>query len=267
VPVPRPTNQSTPADLGLAYSTVNIPTTDGGTLEAWAVPAPTPRGIVLLFPAYASSKDSLLQPVAALHGLGYSAFLVDYRGVGGSSGNTTTLGVREAVDVAQATAYVQRTWPGQPITLYGVSLGSAAVMRAVAQEGVQPAAVILESPFDRLLTGTGHRLTAAGLPAFPLAGLLVFWGSVQQGFNGFAHNPVEYAPAIRCPALVLHGSADPRVTTAEAQAVFAALPGPKQYVEVPGATHELLIGVAPALWQGTVGQFLAQLPAAPPTQP
>jgi hypothetical protein len=45
---------------------------------------------------------------------------------------------------------------------------------------------------------------------FP-AELLVFWGGRQFGFNGFAHNPIRYAQALRCPALFQHGSKDNRV--------------------------------------------------------
>ena len=49
----------------------------------------------------------LLAPAQAFHRLGYDAILVDFRGVGGSSGNTTTLGVREAQDVAEMIKHIQ----------------------------------------------------------------------------------------------------------------------------------------------------------------
>src|SRR5207237_2938162 len=127
--------------------------------------------------------ESLLTPAAAFHEMGYAVLLVDFRGTGGSSGQETTLGVREAADVARAVDYTQHTWPARPLVLYGVSMGAAAIMRAVATEGVHPAALILESPFDRLLDTVANRFHAMGLPAFPAAGLLVFWGSLQQGYD------------------------------------------------------------------------------------
>ncbi|HMA34602.1 MAG TPA: alpha/beta fold hydrolase [Chloroflexia bacterium] len=256
VRVPRPENHHTPRDLGLAYSVRQIPI-GGEHLEAWAVPHAQARGVVLLFPGYAASKESLLAPAAAFSGLGYATLLVDFRGAGGSSGQETTLGVREATDVAQAVAYAQRAWPGRPLVLYGSSLGSAAILRAVATAGVRPAAVILESPFDRLLDTVGNRFTALGLPAFPGAALLVFWGSVQQGANGFADNPVDDAPAVHCPTLLLHGTQDPRVTVAQNAAIFAQLGGPKELVSFPGAGHAGLIQADPRLWQDHVARFLA----------
>jgi alpha-beta hydrolase superfamily lysophospholipase len=263
VTIPRPENRHTPADVGLAYEVRQIPLGVGEQLEAWWVPQAAPHGTAILFPAYASSKESLLHPTAALYARGWAALLVDFRGVGGSSGQDTTLGVREAADVARAVAYARQIGAPGPLVLYGISMGSAAVLRAVAAAGVTADAIILESPFDRLLATTENRFHAMGLPAFPAAGLLIFWGSVQQGFNGFSHNPVDYAGAVRCPALVLYGARDPRVTPAQARAVFDRLGGPKQFVTVPDAGHELLIDVNPDLWQQEVGQFLDQIGDSP----
>jgi alpha-beta hydrolase superfamily lysophospholipase len=59
-----------------------------------------------------------------------------------------------------------------------------------------------------------------GLPTFPAAQLLVFWGGVQQGFNGFRHNPAEYARSVKCPVLMMHGEHDSRVTVEQARNIF-----------------------------------------------
>jgi len=263
VQVARPRNDHTPRDVGLAYEVRRIPVGSGESLEAWWMPQTQPRGLVLLFPGYASSKESLLARAVVFHDLGYDALAVDFRGAGGSSGQDTTLGVREATDVAQAVAYARQTWPARRLVLYGVSMGSAAVLRAVAQEGVRPAAVILESPFDRLLTTVRNRFRVMGLPAFPSAELMVFWGSVQHGFNGFAHNPADYAAAVQCPALVLHGDQDTRATTAEARAVYDRLAGPKQFVDFPGAGHDVPVAGEAQAWRAPVARFLDGLPAGP----
>ncbi|HUS14914.1 MAG TPA: alpha/beta fold hydrolase [Chloroflexia bacterium] len=257
VRVPRPRNLHTPADVGLDYETHRIPVEDGGSLEGWYVPHAGARAIVLLFAGYASSKESLVSPAAALHDLGYAAFLVDFRGTGGSTGADTALGAREAVDVAHAATYAAQTWPGRPLVLYGISMGAAAVLRAIAVEGVHPAAIILESPFDRLIDTVDNRFDAMGLPSFPAAPAIVFWGSVQHGMNGFTHNPVDYARAVTCPTLLLHGERDPRVTPAQNAAVYAALPEPKRLVTFPGAGHDLLILADAAAWRAALAPFLA----------
>ncbi|NJN68699.1 MAG: hypothetical protein HC884_19335 [Chloroflexaceae bacterium] len=70
-----------------------------------------------------------------------------------------------------------------------------------------------------------HRFDAMHIPASPFAELLVFWGSVQVGYNGFAHNPIDDAERIACPTLVLHGEHDPWITQAEIESVVQRLQG------------------------------------------
>jgi uncharacterized protein len=260
VKIPRPQNRQTPRDHHLPYETRRITLPDSETLEGWFVAHPQSHGVIVMFGGYAGVKDGLLTPAATVYQLGWSSFLVDFRGSGGSSGNDTTLGMREAEDVAAAFAYATESWPDQPIVLYGVSMGSAAILRAVALAGVHPAGLILEGAFDRLLTTVRHRFHAVGAPASPAAELLVFWGSVQLGYNGFAHNPADYAAAVECPVLLMHGERDAWVTPAETHAILEQLRGPKQAVEIPGVGHEMpFVWHAPELWRRSVAQLLAQV--------
>ena len=110
----------------------------------------------------------------------------------------------------------------------------------------------------RLLTTVEHRFEVMGLPAFPMARLLVFWGGVQRGFDAFAHNPVEYAVSVKTPTLLMHGARDPRVRTAEVEAIVAGLAGPHRFVLFPNAGHESLCGHDPEKWRAAVSSFLAK---------
>jgi alpha-beta hydrolase superfamily lysophospholipase len=257
VTIPRPENRYSPADFGLPFTTQTI-TRDDGTLEAWHVPAEAPRGLVLLFHGHACSKSFLLPEAAAFCELGYDSLLVDFRGSGGSSGSVTTIGVQEADDVAAAFAYARQQWPGRRLVLFGPSMGAVAILRAVALGGVEPDAVVLECPFDRLLTTVEHRFEVMGLPAFPLARMLLFWGGVQNGFDAFAHNPVEYAARVRCPALLMHGAHDWRVRTAESMTIYAALAGPKRFELFAEAGHQSYCGKCRGRWCEVVGEFLSE---------
>jgi alpha-beta hydrolase superfamily lysophospholipase len=138
-------------------------------------------------------------------------------------------------------------------------MGAAAALRAVAHEGVAPDGLILSAPFDRLLHTVAHRFDLLGMPAFPVAHILVFWGGWQHGFDGFAHNPVDYAAAVHCPALLLHGSRDTRATPEEARRVFDRLAGPKTFHLFEGVGHESFLSRRPAEWRAEVSSFLARL--------
>src|SRR5262249_17867612 len=153
------------------------------------------------------------------HDLGFTALPIDFRGSGGSDGNTTTLGYQEARDVAAAVRYAQSRGLPAPLILYGQSMGAAAVFRSIPALGVEPDGVILESVFARMLGTVRNRFDLMGAPSFPAAELLVFWGGAQAGFSGFEHNPEEYATACTCPALVLHGAHDRRARLEEGEAV------------------------------------------------
>jgi uncharacterized protein len=256
---PRPQNRKTPQDINLRYETHHISISQHERLEAWFVPVKSPKGIVVLFPPYGASKQALLSPSQILHDLDYDTLMVDFRGAGGSSGSDTTLGIREASDVVRAIAYVRQKWPDRPIILYGASMGASAVMRAIALEGVAPVAIIIESPFDRLLHTVRHRFEAMGIPSFPASELIVWWGGWQQGIDGFAHNPVEYAKKIECPVLLMYGTRDGRVTLAEVESIFHNIRPRKQLVLFSAVGHGSLASDDPIEWKKQVQQFLLGL--------
>jgi dipeptidyl aminopeptidase/acylaminoacyl peptidase len=194
-----------------------------------------------------------------LHGLGQVVVLVDFRGSGGSGGDRTSVGYDEARDVAAAMRWARVDLRLDRPVLYGTSMGAAAVLRAVAVEGVQPRALVLEAPFDRLLTTVRHRFEAMRLPSFPGAELLLFWASVQSGFNAFQHNPVDYARRVHVPTLILHGHDDPRVTEAEARAIYDRLPAAKVIEVFPNVGHGVTGVIPPETWRDVVGRFLSAL--------
>ena len=268
----KPHNTTTPASLGLSYETVHYRGADGTEYEAWHIPAGGPpwrhwggpRGVCVMFHGYAGCKATVLREAEVVRRAGYDTFLVDFRGSGGSSGSSTTVGYREADDVAEAVKYVRRNLHPTRLVIYGRSMGAAAALRAVALGKADPDAMVLESPFDRMLTTVAHRFDLVGVPAFPLARLLVFWGGVQQGYWAFANNPVEYARSVKCPTLMMRGGHDPFVRQREAESVFNNIAGTKQLVVFDRAVHEPCVAVDKARWSGRVTDFLLATPKRQP---
>jgi uncharacterized protein len=262
VRLPKPVNNIDPSLYRLPSETVRFGGATGVELEGWYIPHSQAKGIVLLAHGYGACKASLLYEANAFDQLGYATFLFDCHGSGGSEGSVTSIGVREADDVADAFAYVGNRFPMQPRILFGQSMGSAAILRAISVHGIEPAGVIVECPFDRLLSTAENRFHAMGLPAFPAARLIIFWGGVQLGFNGFRHNPVDYARDVHCPVLFLQGEEDTRVTLEQARSIFANLASEKTFVTFPKVGHQSLVGTGP-LWAESVSAFLAKVASAP----
>jgi dipeptidyl aminopeptidase/acylaminoacyl peptidase len=259
VNVPRPQNTRTPAALDLPFKTHRFPSGNGSTLEAWYVPGEDEQLIVVLFHGYAASKSTILNATRVFHQLGYGTLLVDFYGSGGSSGNETTLGVEEARDVAAAVDYVRQTWPNRKVVLYGISMGGAAILRAVAAEKVNAHGIIIEATFDTLLNTGKSRFRALALPGSPFAELLLFWGSLQRRFNFFSHNPADYARAVNCPTLILHGEKDERATLEQARNLARSFGGSARLIVYPDVPHMAIVDARPSEWTRDIRVFLEHL--------
>lgn len=256
--IPRPERDRPPTDLANGCRALSIDAGDGITLAAWYANGGEETPLVILFHGYSGEKTSLLPEAKAMLGLGASVLLVDFRGSGASSESYTTLGVHEADDVAAVTRYARDRLTHSSIILFGQSMGAVAILRAVHVRDTEPDAVILEAVFDSLLNTVGNRFATMGVPAFPSARLLVFWGGRQYGFDGFKHNPVDYAHSLRCPALFMHGSEDPRARLEEGRRVFDAVPGPKVFKAFASTGHEAYIAGHPAEWTAAVAKIIVQ---------
>lgn len=260
VRVPRPENDRTPIDLGLEYETRTFPVDPIVTLEAWSIPAAGAGETVILFHGYAASKSELLPEADAFHRLGLNVWLVDFRGSGGSSERYTTIGVKEADDVAAAVEYVRKNSADGPLIVYGRSMGAAAILRGIHHCGIKPDAVILESVFNRMTTTVGNRFELMGLSSFPGANLLIFWGSVAAGFDGRTHNPADYAVSCRCPTLMLHGETDANARLQEGQDVLRHLgDGSAELMIFPETGHSPTLAADSKRWEHAIERLLLRV--------
>lgn len=247
---PRPVNLAQPH---CTFETIRLKSRQ--EIECWSIRCDESRGTVILFHGYSGEKSELLDKAAVFRILGYNTLLVDFMGSGGSQGNQTTIGYYEADDVRAAFEYVHSKGEGN-IILFGTSMGAVAVMKALNDYHLGPSSVILECPFGSMLETVEARFRAMNIPAFPLASLLVFWGGWLNGFNAFRHNPVDYARNIRCPALLLYGELDPKVSRSEIDAIFRNLGGFSQLRTYPGAGHENYLLKYANEWTKDIGSFL-----------
>lgn len=254
---PKPENARKPADFGLDYATERIAINNDEWLEAWRVPFyGESRGTVLLFPGNGGNKaHQLMLPASIFHQLGYNTLMVDFRGQGGSSGNSATMGMREAHDVAYAVQHAEQIGLPKPYVLYGVSVGSVAILKAI-RDGLQPDAAVLEMPFAYFMSAVKSRIRAQDFPTLGIAELLVFWGSIQHGYNGFVHNPARYAKSVTVPTMILQGEKDRWTPLDEVKDIYENLQGPKELVVFPNTGHNLLVTVDQPRWTKTIGDFL-----------
>ncbi|GAA0532576.1 alpha/beta hydrolase [Chitinophaga japonensis] len=239
------------------YETVHLKTQDGIPLEGWWIPAAQPaKGSVILLHGYGSNKGAKLPEARYFRELGYNTFLLDFRAHGNSGGYTCSIGYKEAEEVKLAYAHVRSRTAG-PLVLWGMSMGAAAILKAVPEYHLQPDKLILESPFATLTDAVKSRMRSVHLPPTPLAQLITFWGGVEQGFWAPGFQPVQYAPHIQMPVLLCWGKKDIRVMEHETRDIYQALgSAQKKLVVFDSAGHHSICRREPEKWKAAISGFL-----------
>jgi pimeloyl-ACP methyl ester carboxylesterase len=256
VSVPKPENDKVPV---APFSTVRIDA--GKRLEAWYLPAERASGTVILFHGYAGCRAGMLAKAERFRALGYNCLVPDFSGAGGSAGNDCSIGYHEADEVRQWHDYLQQKGIG-PVVLTGQSMGAVAIMKAMQDTPMPVTALILECPYGSMQQTVEARFRTMGVPAFPMAQLLVFWGGAMQGFNAFSLKPETYARSLKVPVLLIHGTDDRNVSREETESIFANLAGPKQRLELDGAGHNDFLEKRGPEWQAAVSGFLKRYDSA-----
>ncbi len=247
---PRPENTLRP---GRAFGTVRL--YGNKKIECWSIKVPDPKGTVVLFHGYGGQKSFMLDKSEQFLKMGYNTLLVDFMGSGGSQGNQTTVGYKEAEDVKACYDYLRLNGV-KNIYFYGTSMGSVAILKAIRDYCIEPSGIMIECPFSSLYQTTSIRFRAKNIPTFPLVGLLVFWGGIQNGFWAFGHQPTEYAKSVYVPTLLLYGEKDSKVARQEIDAIFSNLNGEKQLITYPEAGHENYLNKYKDEWVADMKAFL-----------
>lgn len=247
---PKPQNKSVP---GLPYETLTI---DGDyPTECWLIKADSSIGTVIVCHGYGGCKSTMLDKADEFLAMNYSVLLPDFMGSGDSPGNQCTIGFFEAEQVKACCDYLQEQGE-ENVVLFGTSMGAVAIMKALSDHEPAVSSAILECPFGSMYATTVARFDMIGIPAFPMAGLLVFWGGVENGFWAFGHKPTEYARNIKVPVLLMYGEKDPKVSRKEIDEIYANISGAKQLVTFPDAGHENYLNQYRTVWLTAVNTFL-----------
>lgn len=230
-------------------------------LEGWLIqpknisPDST-KGTVILFHGYTGNKSSLIEYGNEFRAKGYAVFLIDFMGSGNSEGYQTTVGYKESENVKSTFDYIKKQNLHQEIILFGHSMGAVAIMKAVAEYKLQPNKIIIQCPFGSMKTTVKNRFKAMGVPSFPFAELLVFYGGLQNNFNAFEHNPTKYAKYIEIPTLLVHGQNDQRVTANEIHQIFNNLAGQKELLVLKESGHDGYLENNYHEWTKTINTFI-----------
>ncbi len=228
---------ATPDQAGLPYESVTLSTPDGVRLDAWFVPAPDARGVVLYAHGNAGNISHRLDGIKLFRDMGLSVFIFDYRGYGKSTGAPSEEGTY--LDAESAWQYLTQTRGIAPahIVLFGESLGAAVAAHLAAQH--QPGALVLASGFTSV-----PDLAADLYPFLPARWLARFRYDTRRTLQD-----------VRAPVLVAHSREDEIIPYKHGVALYAAVQGPRQFLDLRGGHNDLFFANSDVFAQG-MGDFV-----------
>lgn len=215
---------------------IRIPTPEGGSLAAIYLPNPAAKHTLWFFHGNAEDLGSLEPFLRELHARGFAVFAYDYPGYGVSTGTPNEKAIYAAN--AAAARYLQDTLkvPLSRVVLVGRSLGGGPATDLATREPV--AGLVLQSTFMSVYrVMTRVRL----LP-----------------FDQFEN--LRKLPRVKCPVLVMHGTADEVIPFKHGEKLFAAAPGQKSHLWIEGAQHNDFTAVAGERYWHALRDFVASLP-------
>jgi len=204
---PKFISKITPRDLGLDFEEVSFVTKDGIRLRGWFVPASVegkPPSTIILLHGYPADKGNILPSMSFLNQK-FNLFLFDFRYLGQSGGNYTTIGARETEDLKAAIRYLQSRGI-EEVGIWGFSLGGAVALMT-APETPEIKTIVSESSYASLdlLAPQLYRIPIIKYPLGYLSGL---WAKLFLGINTKKVSPASLAKSLTIPVLVIHSKKD-----------------------------------------------------------
>ena len=261
----------TPADLGVPFDEVEIPT-ELGPAPAWLVPAagPSTRWMIGVH-GRAVRRQETLRSVPVFREEGYTSLLVSYRNDGDAPGtpdNRYSLGDTEWRDIEAALRYAI-DHGATSIVLMGWSMGGATVLQAVTRSPLadRVTGVVLESPVVDWITALHYQGVAYKLPRVVRLGILTLLSSRWSSFLTGQSAPIDlrrldlvaHAQQLSKPILLLHSDDDGFVPSTASRALAVARPDIVTFVEFTTARHTKLWNYDADRWNGAIARWLGKL--------
>jgi pimeloyl-ACP methyl ester carboxylesterase len=244
--------------------------TDGIRIAGWYIPASSGSATgptVVLAHANGKTKSDMLTWAAPLHAR-YNLVLFDFRNHGQSSGEATTLGVREVRDLQAVLGWLEQKKAPSSIAVLGVSMGGAAAVDEAADDD-RVTALILDSTHATVASALQAQLQSRGFPlALPGSWSILLGGLLRTGEDLSLGDPVQAMARIgERPVLIVAAGNDEAVGADDAAELVKA--GEEHGAEVelqtcPDAGHGESVTACPDEYAGWVLDFLQRsLPQHP----
>jgi len=217
-----------------------ITTDDGERLHCYWLPRPPSPRALIYFQGNSGNMAQRIPELMRLADLGFNVLGAGYRGFGKSTGRPTESGIYRDGRSALNYLLTRHAFQKRQVILLGCSIGSAVAVEIARGEPL--GAVILVTPIS-----SGKEIAKAH-----------GYGPLAY-FAGDAFDNLSRIDQIRCPLLIVHGTADEVTPIDMGRQLYAKAPEPKYFVAIEGAHHNDIAFFAPDRYWGAIKDFTASL--------
>ena len=197
------------------------------------------RGLLVMLHGRHGRKEDLLAAAERFCAVGFVCVLPDLPAHGESPVETVQFGMAPAerslpLEVAQEVS-AARGFDELPRYLWGMSMGGSFAVHALAEDKDAWRAAVIVSSFDTL---EGVIQDTAEGTLDPIIPVIEKMTRMRGGADITAVRPIDLAPEITTPVLVVHGDRDVLISVSRGRRLFRAFGSEeKQWETVEGGTH------------------------------
>ena len=230
-------------------------------------------GTLVILHGRSGMKENYLAVAERFCAVGFRCVIPDLPGHGANPEKYATYGVKEARMVLDG--YLEAAdefgFSDEPCAIWGQSMGGSVAVHTVALPDSPFRTMVVVASFDRLETVIRSQtmdLFGSSFGAAVRAPSDVVFGW-KTGVRISEINPIEKAPGIRVPTLIVHGDSDRSVPTAAGKKLYASLPESiaKKWLTVPGAGHNNVLITDFPLYASMAGWLLEHISPQPSDSP
>jgi len=184
-----------------------IPARDGGQLEVWRVePGGQSRGTIVLAHGWGRNRDRMVPRARIFAELGFTTVMHSARDHGESSSARLVNAVMFAQDIESVI-----DWVDEPVLLYGHSAGAAGAIIAAHENQARIRLLFLEASYADTKTGLLNLYKWANWFFGTFFGpMIIFWWDLVYRGAMDHYSPINLAPDLKIPVMIIHGEKDQR---------------------------------------------------------
>lgn len=228
--------------------------------DAWYVPAARETNkTVIVVHGFNNSKKDMKAYAWMFHELGYNVLMPDNMAHGKSQGQIIGYGWNDRLNIIKWAQLLVDKNAASQITLFGVSMGGAAVMMASGESNLpkQVVNIIEDCGYSSVWEELKYQAKAMySLPAFPILYEVSSISKVRAGFSYGQASSIEQLKKNKLPILFIHGDKDDFVPTKMVYDNFKASRGAKELYIAKGAQHAKSMESNPETYQKKISTFL-----------